>query len=929
MSTMVWKAAALVGVMAGGGVVVWQAQKSLQNSTTQKSTTEDEFPLLEEDGSDPAADTPLTSGESTDPASGDDAFLAANSEPQSTADAAAELERAPAGSSTETNSAAEAPNPFAAFDQTPASDASSTAEAESATQDAWGNESAGGAGDTPASLAGNSEPSLTSEDGTEGDSPTVAQAGDEVTFGEPDSKPLRRLSPDNNGPILRSTPDAEPASEPVAEGDNPFGRGGSTASPLATDEDPVATAQLEESPFSSFNATPRSSVPPDEDPAISVDSPRLEHGPAASNPKSSIPARPDSGLRNPGDPGVVQLDDPGLESPQSPGLPAVADSLAPAESGEVQDEPTNDFAADRGRPTRQPASIPDIPSLSKVDHADGQQDESRAIPAAGEGPPFSGSSLPPITRSIPTEADDSAAAPRPLQSVAEEAEQPDLLILDGAAPPQVQPRTPDLVGDGIIDRKVTQGPSQPQLTINKQAPSEAVVGQDLEYSILVKNVGRTAAHNVVVEDQIPRGSECTGTSPKCEAENKKLIWKLGTMEAGSEQLLRVRVMPTTAGEIGSIATVSFSAEVAARTTVVEPKANLIVTGPTEVVAGDAGQYRFVLNNSGSVDLKGVFIRTILPEGLGHSGGRDLEYEVGDLPRGQSREVKLSLQGLKPGAWQHETLITHHGRELTRTSTKVNVIESRIVVSRTGPAKRFVGRPAAFTNTVTNSSNRELVNVTVTETIPQGVELTTAPKNGHWDPARRTISWLIPRLPAGAEVELPTTVVAKKDGLLQGRVAAADANGNKAEVATSLEVAGFSALEVDFARDGRPVPVGEQASVRFSVKNKGSAAAEQVTVVFELPEEVKFINAHGPTKSERVGNLVTFEPVSTVAANGSIEFDVVFEAVKPTPPDRRVRVSLHSSQLPKDKPLEQEQQLVIFGEEPLTTGKVEQASGTAK
>lgn len=922
MSTMVWKAAALIGVMAGGGVVVWQAQKSLQNTAAQKQSAEDEFPPLEEDGSGAAPDA----GESP---VGDDEFLAASSEPGEQTEP---LPDAGSDGATFASAPIETDNPFAAFATPMAVDPSADGLESSLAESGESDEGTEVPGDQPfltdntEPLAGSSEPSSVEGAAFEAshvEQAATTQADGEVSFGDPDESPLRKLNPDNTGPVLRSTPDSTAEEETVADAANPFGDSASAAP-----QEEAATAQLDESPFPEFNETPRSSVPPDEEPTLSAEFPGLGGSAAKSNAKSSIPSTADAGLRNRNVPGVIQLDDPGLESPKSPEFPEVADSLAPAE--EAPAEPSADFGAEPAPATGRLDEIPDLPSLSKVDHADGHKDESRATPAAGEAPPYSGSSIPSSARPAPEPTEDSAAPPRPLQREAVEAETPDLLILDAAAPQREPSRTPDLVGDGVIDRRVTQGSSQPQLTINKQAPREAVVGQDLEYSILVKNVGRTAAHNVVVEDQIPRGSECTGTSPKCEAENKKLIWKLGTMEAGSEQLLRVRVTPTTAGEIGSIATVSFSAEVAASTKIVEPKATLSVVGPPEVVAGDVGQYRFLLHNNGSVDLKGVFIRTILPEGLGHSGGRDLEYEVGDLPRGQSKEVKLSLQGLKPGPWQHEALITHHGRELTRATTKVNVIESRIVVSRTGPAKRFVGRPAAFTNTVTNTSGQELRNVTVTETIPQGVELAAAPKNGHWDPARRTISWLIPRLPAGGEVELPTTVVAKKDGLLEGRVAVADAGGNKAEVATSLEVAGFSALEVDFAReDGSPVAVGEQASVRFSVKNKGSASAEQVAVVFELPEEVKFVNAHGPTKFERVGNLVTFEPVGNVAASGSIEFDVVFEAVKPTPPDRRVRVSLHSNQLPKDRPLEQEQQLVIFGDEPLTTGKVEQASGVSK
>ncbi|HVJ66724.1 MAG TPA: hypothetical protein VM510_02000, partial [Caulifigura sp.] len=468
----------------------------------------------------------------------------------------------------------------------------------------------------------------------------------------------------------------------------------------------------------------------------------------------------------------------------------------------------------------------------------------------------------------------------------------------------------------------------------KQAPSEAVVGQDLEYSILVKNIGRSAAHNVVVEDFIPKGSRCTGTIPKAESqvEKKNLLWKLGTLAAGAEQLIRVRITPTDAGEIGSVATVSFSAEVAAKTTIVEPKAMLTLSGPREAVVGEPAQYKFMVANNGPVDLKGVFVRTLLPgQGLTHPGGTDLEYEVGDLPRGRSREVALAMTPAQAGTWKFDSMVTLGGRELAKAQAEVHVVGARLTVTRSGPTKRFVGRSATYNNTVTNNSSQSIANVTVVETLPTGLDPAgQLGKDVRWDPSRRTLTWIIPQLAPGQAADLPCSVMPKMAGNLHGQITARDPSGNRAEIATAMEVAGFSSLVVDGGHDGRPVAVGDQVSFRFSVKNRGTAPAEQVVAMFDLPDEVEFVSAQGPgnLKYQRDGRVVLFEAMPIVPVNGELSYDVVVQAKNATPQngDQRVLVKLYSTQLPSDRPLEQEQQLVIYADDD-EMQPVQRVSGT--
>jgi uncharacterized repeat protein (TIGR01451 family) len=785
---------------------------------------------------------------------------------------------------------------------------------------------------------------------------------------------LQHLAPGNSGPILLAAPNLEEiaGAEKKAPTNNDEEKEGTDGVALtgASEEPATEDAEPAPNPFSTFRSLPTEpeSTAEASSPAIN---PFLQSAPSAeddvpatveapaSMPRTSIPPMENrhtdpedltgSALRSSiprrgSEPAVASPGDAGLKSPTPPSLPAVADQLVP-------EEEETEARLELGGPTLDGGlAAPENPfgTEDAVEQTSGTLDEGSHPEPADQKPPVLrssiplGASIPPATNTQPaaTEtlptvrssipaANEAATPPRTLPGLeVNPAPSRGSAVNPDPAPAPAPSKGPDLVGNGIIDRDVAQGPAQPQLTITKQAPAEAVIGQTLEYSILVKNIGRSPAYNVVVEDQIPKGTECTGTAPKCETENKKLIWKLGALEAGQEQTLRVRVIPTDAGEIGSIATVSFSAEVAARTKIVEPTAKLTVSGPQEIIAGQSGQYRLVISNNGPVDLSGLWVRTKLPEGLNHTGGRDLEYELGDLPRGQSRDVSLALQGETPGAWHYDVSITRDDRELARAATDVSVITSRLTISRTGPTKRFVGRPATYSNTVTNTSNKTLTGITVSEVLPPGVELGRNPQNGVWDPARRTVTWTIPQLPAGAELALPLTIVPRSPGTLDGKITAADSTGNRAEVATTLDVAGFSSLAVDMEHDGKPIAVGEQVSVRFTVKNSGTAPAEQVQAMFELPEEVQFVNAQGPAGFERIGNLITFNAVAGIPVNDSLQYDVVMQATKATPPEgERIRVSLSSTQLPEDNPLVQQQQIVIFGEDSADSKTVLQASGT--
>ena len=92
----------------------------------------------------------------------------------------------------------------------------------------------------------------------------------------------------------------------------------------------------------------------------------------------------------------------------------------------------------------------------------------------------------------------------------------------------------DMIGDGIVGDASQRGVQQPRLTIEKVAQQQAVLEQPLVYSIIVRNQGNVAAHNVVIEDRIPKGTELMGTFPRAELVDKTLIWKEPVLRPNEE-----------------------------------------------------------------------------------------------------------------------------------------------------------------------------------------------------------------------------------------------------------------------------------------------------------------------------------------------------------------------------------------------------------
>ncbi|MCX7392707.1 MAG: hypothetical protein NTW75_01120 [Planctomycetales bacterium] len=440
------------------------------------------------------------------------------------------------------------------------------------------------------------------------------------------------------------------------------------------------------------------------------------------------------------------------------------------------------------------------------------------------------------------------------------------------------PTSNDLVGDGTVTDATPRGIQQPRLSLEKIAPKQGVLGEPLVYSVIVKNAGSNDARNVVVEDRIPMGTELTGTLPRAEMIDKTLIWRLGTMKPNEEKRLSIRVIPRQQGSIGSVARVHFSTEVAAEIIVAAPQLSLQVRAPHEVRIGETIDMTFLLKNSGGAAANNVSVRDLIPEGLKHDAASDIECPIGRLEPDESREIVLQVTAVKLGRVKNQVILSADGVVVQELDSTIDIIGEHLVLTRTGQNRIFAERRTVFTNGIKNDGNAEVKQVHVSEVVPVGMEFIEATDGGKFQETDRTIHWTIGPLPAGDEMTVKATLLAKRPGILHGLISAQGSTGNAVTVKSEVDVVGRPELQMETLNATGSVAVGDKLTSKIQLSNKGNASARNVRLSVSIPRQLKLVEVRG-VQYQTEKDLIRFEPLVELNPHDTATFEIVMEAIE--------------------------------------------------
>ncbi len=461
------------------------------------------------------------------------------------------------------------------------------------------------------------------------------------------------------------------------------------------------------------------------------------------------------------------------------------------------------------------------------------------------------------------------------------------------------PRMTPLASPGGQQLEGTQAPA---LVIEKSAPPEIQVGKPATFTTVIRNVGPVAAHDVVLADRVPQGTQLVDTTPAAQTSaDGSLLWQLGTLEPGTEKTLSLQVMPQQEGELGSVATVMFQAQASVRSLCTKPNLSVEHTAPRQVLIGEDVTLSIKIQNNGTGAASGVVLEENVPEGLSHFSGHELEYEVGVLQPGESRNLELTLKAAAKGTITNIlALRDDSNREVLSQPVNIEVIAPELEMAIAGPKRRYLQREATYEIGVLNPGTATAHNVQLVAHLPKGFRFVSASDSGSYVTAAHAIYWNMAQLPAAQQGKLSFNLLPLETGDQRIRLEGQADLGLTASIEQNVLVEGLAELNFQVADLADPIEVGNDTTYVVTVTNSGSKPATEVVVMAALPSGMEPLSGDGGRPARIEGQNVVFAPLPRLAPKEEASFRITVRGRQAGDHRIRVQVSSADTQAPVTK-----------------------------
>lgn len=468
----------------------------------------------------------------------------------------------------------------------------------------------------------------------------------------------------------------------------------------------------------------------------------------------------------------------------------------------------------------------------------------------------------------------------------------------------------DSAGAGRPGEKALEGPQKPSLEIQKFAPGEIQVGKPAKFVVRVRNIGGQAADGVSIQDFVPEGTKLVSTTPEAQSAGGQLLWDLGKLSPGEDRTVEMQVMPVTEGEIGSVATVSYSAQASVKTKCTMPQLAIRMTSPAKVMIGQEQRVKIELRNPGSGDATGVMLFENVPQNVKHASGPALEFDIGTLKAGETRELELVLMAEKAGKTVNVLSARADGNLQVQQQVEFEVIAPGLTVAVDGPERRYLERPATYEVSVENPGTAPAHDVKIVTKLPKGLKFIRANNMGEYDATTHAVYWSLAELPEGERGTVELVAMPIEAGPQTLEVESKAGQGLSDQTQRQIVIDGLAAIMFEVKDLEDPIEVGGETGYEIRVVNQGTKAATNVQVSVNLPPGMQLVSAEGETQHAEQRGAIVFEPLGQLAPKADTVYRI--RAQGTAAGDQRVTVQVNTEDLAQ--PIRREESTLVYGDE---------------
>lgn len=271
---------------------------------------------------------------------------------------------------------------------------------------------------------------------------------------------------------------------------------------------------------------------------------------------------------------------------------------------------------------------------------------------------------------------------------------------------------------------------QPLLAVTVGGPETVELGQQVHYTVTVKNPGTGRVNNVLIQAMIPEGLQ--------HRQGGLLNIDVGTLNAGEQRQARLSLTGIKGGDkqltVRATGDGGLQEKATATVVVAEPKLRIGIRGPLVEMAGATGDYELVVVNEGQADSNNVRARYQVPAGCefvsasagGHFNREDstIEWFLGTLSPKAAKRFQVQLRTSQTGESAHKVgVISEQGKISTashQTTVKGNAeLELKLASSQ---KSANVGDELVYKLQINNIGQAPAKNVGLSFEVPPGVDL---------------------------------------------------------------------------------------------------------------------------------------------------------------------------------------------------------------
>jgi len=431
-----------------------------------------------------------------------------------------------------------------------------------------------------------------------------------------------------------------------------------------------------------------------------------------------------------------------------------------------------------------------------------------------------------------------------------------------------------VVGNKTFNKNVTVPEITPDKTVDNENPN---FGDNLTYTVTVKNEGNGNATDVIIVDNLGKGLEYVSSTGNYDNKTNTITWKVDLASGETKTFTVVAKIIGYTDVTNEVTVGNKTSAVTVNIPEIIPAKDVNNTTPN---FGDKVEYTITVNNNANKDAKQVVIVDTLGKGLkfinaSHNGKYDESTRtitwIIDLGAGESAVFSVNAAVEAYGNIPNTVSVGDK-------SSSVNIAVPEIIPGKSVDVENpNFGDTVTYTVVVTNNGVVDAKQVVVKDILDKGLKFVKATGEYTFDEDSRTVTWIID-LAKGESQTFYVTAVAEAYGVLINDVTVGDNTASADVVVPEI-------IPDKTANITNP-NFGDKVDYTVTVTNDGIGDANNVVIVDRLGEGLIFVSASDNGVWDPVKRTVTwivdlakgeskvFSVIATVVSYGNVTNSLV-------------------------------------------------------